>query len=139
MIKRARARIDQGEACVAASRVYVQEGMYSRFEEKLAERMKSWVVGDPFSDARANQGPQVDKAQYERVLSYIDHGKREGATLLTGGGRPASCGHKGYYIEPTVFTNVTEDMVIAKEEIFGPVMCLIKFKCVILITKPSLA
>jgi len=72
---------------------------------------------------------QVDKVQYERVLSYIDHGKREGATLLTGG-RPCGQKEKGYYIEPTVFTNVKEDMIIAKEEIFGPVMCLMKFKCV---------
>ncbi|PWZ16402.1 Aldehyde dehydrogenase family 2 member C4 [Zea mays] len=120
---------NKGEACVAASRVYVQERVYDRFEERLAERMRSWVVGDPFSDPRADQGPQVDKAQYERVLSYIDHGKREGATLLTGG-RPCGPEGKGYYIEPTVFTNVKEDMIIAKEEIFGPVMCLMKFKTV---------
>ncbi|KAJ1259725.1 hypothetical protein BS78_10G177900 [Paspalum vaginatum] len=118
---------NKGEACVAATRVYVQDSIYDRFEEKLAERMKSWVVGDPLTDARVNQGPQVDKTQYERVLSYIDQGKREGATLLTGG-RP--CGQKGCYIEPAVFTNVKEDMVIAKEEIFGPVMCLMKFKTV---------
>ncbi|KAF8648379.1 hypothetical protein HU200_064965 [Digitaria exilis] len=118
---------NKGEACVAASRVYVQESIYDRFEKKLAERMKSWVVGDPLNDPRVNQGPQVDKAQYERVLGYIDHGKREGATLLTGG-KP--CGQKGYYIEPTVFSNVKEDMIIAKEEIFGPVMCLMKFKTV---------
>jgi len=118
---------NKGEACVAASRVYVQESVYDRFEKKLAERMRSWVVGDPLNDPRADQGPQVDKAQYERVLSYIEHGKREGATLLTGG-RP--CGQKGYYIQPAVFTNVKEDMVIAKEEIFGPVMCLMKFKTV---------
>ncbi|KAK3134013.1 hypothetical protein QOZ80_6AG0543940 [Eleusine coracana subsp. coracana] len=118
---------NKGEACVAASRVYVQEGIYDQFEKKLAERMKSWVVGDPFNDPRVNQGPQVDTTQYERVLSYIDHGKREGATVLTGG-RPL--GQNGYYIEPTVFINVKEDMTIAKEEIFGPVMCLMKFKTV---------
>ncbi|OEL23311.1 Aldehyde dehydrogenase family 2 member C4 [Dichanthelium oligosanthes] len=118
---------NKGEACIAASRVYVQESIYDGFEKKLAERMKTWVVGDPLNDPTVNQGPQVDKAQYERVLSYIEHGKREGATLLTGG-KP--CGQKGYYIEPTVFTNVKEDMIIAKEEIFGPVMCLMKFKTV---------
>ncbi|XP_047074230.1 aldehyde dehydrogenase family 2 member C4-like [Lolium rigidum] len=115
---------NKGEACVAASRVYLQEGIYDRFENKLADRMKNWVVGDPF-DPRVNQGPQVDKAQYERVLSYIEHGKREGATILTGG-KP--CGQKGYYIEPTVFTDVKDDMIIAREEIFGPVMCLMKFR-----------
>ncbi|KAL6839417.1 hypothetical protein ACP4OV_030687 [Aristida adscensionis] len=118
---------NKGEACVAASRVYVQEVIYDRFEKKLAESLKSWVVGDPFSDPRVSQGPQVDKKQYERVLSYIDHGKREGATVLTGG-KP--CGQKGYYIEPTVFTDVKEDMIVAREEIFGPVMCLMKFKTV---------
>ncbi|VAI89509.1 unnamed protein product [Triticum turgidum subsp. durum] len=117
---------NKGEACVAASRVYLQEGVYDRFVKKLAERMESWVVGDPF-DPRVNQGPQVDKAQYERVLSYIEHGKREGATVVAGG-KP--CGQKGYYIEPTVFTDVKDDMIIAKEEIFGPVMCLMKFTTV---------
>lgn len=117
---------NKGEACVAASRVYLQEGIYDRFEKKLADSLKNWVVGDPF-DPRVNQGPQVDKAQYERVLSYIEHGKREGATVLTGG-KP--CGQKGYYIDPTVFTDVKDDMIIAKEEIFGPVMCLMKFRTV---------
>ncbi|KAL6839416.1 hypothetical protein ACP4OV_030686 [Aristida adscensionis] len=117
---------NKGEVCIAATRVYVQEGIYDRFEKKLAESLKSWVVGDPF-DPHVNQGPQVDKTQYERVLGYIGHGKREGATVLTGG-KP--CGQKGYYVEPTVFTNVKDDMTIAKEEIFGPVMCLMKFKTV---------
>ncbi|TVU08024.1 hypothetical protein EJB05_41408 [Eragrostis curvula] len=146
---------NKGEACIAASRVYVQEGIYDKFENKLAERMKSWIVGDPFSDPRVSQGPQacastptlVDKTQYERVLSYIDHGKKEGATVLTGGNPLVQ---KGYYIEPTIFTDVKdfalqhlyylsdlggtfaaqEGMTIAKEEIFGPVMCLMKFKTV---------
>ncbi|KAF7096880.1 hypothetical protein CFC21_098768 [Triticum aestivum] len=117
---------NKGEACIAASRVYLQEGIYDRFVKKLAQRMESWVVGDPF-DPRVNQGPQVDKAQYERVLGFIDHGKREGATVLTGG-KPF--GQRGYYIEPTVFTDVKDDMIIAKEEIFGPVMCLMKFTSV---------
>uniref|UniRef100_A0A0D9WRP5 Aldehyde dehydrogenase 1 n=1 Tax=Leersia perrieri TaxID=77586 RepID=A0A0D9WRP5_9ORYZ len=115
---------NKGEACVAGSRVFVQEGIYDRFEQKIADAMKNWVVGDPF-DPRVNQGPQVDKVQYERVLRYIEQGKTEGATVLTGG-KP--CGKKGYYIEPTIFTNVKDDMIIAKEEIFGPVMCLMKFK-----------
>ncbi|KAL6602923.1 hypothetical protein ACP70R_043284 [Stipagrostis hirtigluma subsp. patula] len=117
---------NKGEICVSATRVYVQEGIYDQFEKKLTESLKSWVVGDPF-DPRVNQGPQIDKTQYERVLNYIEHGKREGATVLTGG-KP--CGQKGYCIEPTIFTNVMDDMTIAKEEIFGPVMCLMKFKTV---------
>ncbi|CAK9150886.1 unnamed protein product [Ilex paraguariensis] len=117
---------NKGELCVAGSRVFVQEGIYDEFVKKLAEKAKTRVVGDPF-DPAVRQGPQVDKTQFERVLSYIEHGKREGATLLTGG-KP--CGERGYYIEPTIFTDVKDDMTIAKEEIFGPVMSLLKFKTI---------
>ncbi|KAI8021045.1 Aldehyde dehydrogenase family 2 member C4 [Camellia lanceoleosa] len=117
---------NKGEICVAGSRVFVQEGIYDELVKKLEEKAKTWAVGDPF-DPTVRHGPQVDKTQFERILSYIEHGKREGATLLTGG-KP--CGQKGYYIEPTIFTDVKDDMVIAKEEIFGPVMSLMKFKTV---------
>ncbi|XP_068647750.1 aldehyde dehydrogenase family 2 member C4-like isoform X2 [Aristolochia californica] len=95
---------NKGEICIAGSRVYVQEGIYDEFVKKMIERANSWVVGDPF-DPKVHQGPQVDKKQFERILAYIDHGKREGATLLTGG---KSVGDKGYYIEPTIFTDVTD-------------------------------
>ncbi|XP_052183123.1 aldehyde dehydrogenase 1-like [Diospyros lotus] len=115
---------NKGEVCVAGSRVLVQEGIYEEFKKKLAEKAKKWVVGDPFNPA-VHQGPQVDENQFNKILSYIKHGKREGATLLAGG-KP--CGRKGYYIEPTIFTDVTDDMLIAREEIFGPVMSLMKFK-----------
>ncbi|XP_052199322.1 aldehyde dehydrogenase family 2 member C4-like isoform X2 [Diospyros lotus] len=97
------ALFNKGEICVAGSRVFVQEGIYDEFVKKLLEKAKSWVVGDPF-DPSVRQGPQVDKIQFEKILSYIEHGKREGATLLTGGKRH---GKKGYYIQPTIFTNVT--------------------------------
>ncbi|XP_009403415.2 aldehyde dehydrogenase family 2 member C4 isoform X1 [Musa acuminata AAA Group] len=117
---------NKGEICVAGSRVYVQEGIYDEFVRKIAESSKNWIVGDPF-DAHVHQGPQVDKKQFEKVLKYIDHGKREGATVLTGG-KP--CGEKGFYIEPTIFTDVKDDMLIAKDEIFGPVMSLMKFKTI---------
>ncbi|KAG0461498.1 hypothetical protein HPP92_021795 [Vanilla planifolia] len=117
---------NKGEVCVAGSRVFVQEGIYDEFVKKAAESLKNWVVGDPF-DPHVNQGPQVDKKQFERVLQYIESGKRDGATLLTGG---KACGEKGYYIEPTIFTDVKEDMLIAKDEIFGPVMSLMKFKTI---------
>ncbi|KAJ4708413.1 Aldehyde dehydrogenase family 2 member like [Melia azedarach] len=117
---------NKGEICVASSRVYVQEGIYDEFVNKLTEKAKAWVVGDPF-DPAVRQGPQVDMEQFDKILSYIRHGTREGATLLTGGKR---IGEKGYYIEPTVFTDVKEDMLIAKDEIFGPVMSLMKFKTV---------
>uniref|UniRef100_I1NPA6 Aldehyde dehydrogenase 1 n=1 Tax=Oryza glaberrima TaxID=4538 RepID=I1NPA6_ORYGL len=120
---------NKGEICVAGSRVYVQEGIYDEFVKKAVEAAKNWKVGDPF-DAATNMGPQVDKVQFERVLKYIEIGKNEGATLLTGG-KPT--GDKGYYIEPTIFVDVKsmqEEMTIAQEEIFGPVMSLMKFKTV---------
>ncbi|GMH30718.1 hypothetical protein Nepgr_032561 [Nepenthes gracilis] len=117
---------NKGEICVASSRVLVQEGIYDELVKKLIELAKSWVVGDPF-DPKAQQGPQVDKNQFEKVLSYIEHGKREGATLLAGG-KPL--GKKGYYIEPTIFADVTDNMLIAKDEIFGPVLSLMKFKTI---------
>ncbi|KAF5934721.1 hypothetical protein HYC85_025850 [Camellia sinensis] len=109
-----------GEICVAGSRVFVQEGIYDALEKKLLEKIKKWAVGDPFD-------PSVDKTQYDRILSYIEHGKREGAILLTGG-KP--WGEKGYYIEPTIFTDVKDNMLIARDEIFGPVMSLMKFKTI---------
>ncbi|XP_072998504.1 aldehyde dehydrogenase family 2 member C4-like [Typha latifolia] len=117
---------NKGEVCMAGSRVYVQEGIYDQFVKKIAESMKNWKVGDPF-DPHVHQGPQVDKKQYEKVLEYIEHGNREGATLLTGG-KP--CSEQGYYIEPTIFVDVKEDMLIAQDEIFGPVMSLMKFKTI---------
>ncbi|KAG8375860.1 hypothetical protein BUALT_Bualt09G0003000 [Buddleja alternifolia] len=120
----------QGQICVAGTRIFVQEGIYDKFVTKLLEELKTWVVGDPF-DSNVNQGPQVDKKQYEKVLLYIENGKREGATLLSGGKPLDTKGKgKGYYIEPTIFTDVTDDMIIAKEEIFGPIMSLMKFKSV---------
>ncbi|OIW08897.1 hypothetical protein TanjilG_05872 [Lupinus angustifolius] len=117
---------NKGEICVAGTRVFVQEGIYDEFEKKLVEKAKAWVVGDPF-DPKSQQGPQANKKQFEKILSYIEHGKREGATLLTGGKR---VGDKGYYIEPTIFSNVKEDMLIVQDEIFGPVLALKKFKSI---------
>ncbi|XP_078432238.1 aldehyde dehydrogenase family 2 member C4-like [Wolffia australiana] len=117
---------NKGEVCVAGSRVYVQEKIYDEFVKKSAEKVKSWKIGDPF-DPEVDQGPQVDRRQFERVLSYIDIGKREGAVLVAGG---RQWGDKGFYVEPTIFADVKEDMTIAKEEIFGPVMSLMKFKTI---------
>ncbi|XP_042422184.1 aldehyde dehydrogenase family 2 member C4-like [Zingiber officinale] len=117
---------NKGEICVAGSRVYVQEGIYDEFVEKAAEAAKSWKTGDPF-DPTVQQGPQIDKSQFEKVLRYVELGKQEGATLVTGG---KACGEKGFYIEPTIFTDVKEDMKIFQDEIFGPVMSLMKFKTI---------
>ncbi|CAN6442210.1 unnamed protein product [Victoria cruziana] len=118
---------NKGEICVAGSRVLVQEDIYDDFLKKLLAKTKEWVVGDPF-DPRVNQGPQISKSQFEKVLAYIESGKKEGATLVTGG---KACGTKGYYIEPTIFADVKDDMTIAKEEIFGPVLSLMKFRQVL--------
>ncbi|CAI8619800.1 unnamed protein product [Vicia faba] len=117
---------NKGEVCAASSRVFVQEGIYEEFEKKLVGKAKAWVVGDNF-DPNVQQGPQVDKKQFEKILSYIEHGKREGATLLTGG---KTIGNKGYYIEPTIFSNIKDDMLIAQDEIFGPLLALKKFKTI---------
>jgi aldehyde dehydrogenase (NAD+) len=115
---------NQGQCCCAGSRLYVEEKAYDEFVEKSVARAKKRTVGDPF-DTKTEQGPQVDDAQFDKVMSYIDSGKREGASLLCGGER---VGDRGYFIQPTVFGDVQEDMKIAQEEIFGPVLSIIKFK-----------
>ncbi|KAI3775506.1 hypothetical protein L1987_50085 [Smallanthus sonchifolius] len=117
---------NKGEMCIAGSRVFVQEGIHDVFVKKLEATVKGWAIGDPF-DLATRHGPQNNKEQYRKVLSCIQNGKKEGATLVTGGG---PFGKKGFYIEPTIFTNVTDDMSIAKEEIFGPVISVLKFKTV---------
>jgi coniferyl-aldehyde dehydrogenase len=117
---------NKGEICVASSRALVQEGIYDKFVAKLVEQTETWLVGDPFCPSTC-QGPQVSKAQYDKVLSYIERGTKEGATLLTGG-KPI--GKKGYYIEPTIFGDVEDNMSIAQDEIFGPVLSVMKFKTV---------
>ncbi|KAH7315964.1 hypothetical protein KP509_21G072200 [Ceratopteris richardii] len=115
---------NMGQCCVASSRIFVQEGMYNEFLRKASEKARNRVVGDPFQ-AGVQQGPQVDETQFKKILGYIESGKTEGAKLLTGGKR---IGEAGYFIEPTVFGDVKDDMKIAKEEIFGPVMSVLRFK-----------
>jgi len=115
---------NQGQCCCAGSRLFVEDRCYDEFVEKSVARAKARKVGDPF-DAATEQGPQVDQAQFDKVLGYIDAGKREGASLLCGGGR---WGDRGYFVEPTVFADVQDHMKISEEEIFGPVMSIIKFK-----------
>jgi aldehyde dehydrogenase (NAD+) len=115
---------NQGQCCCAGSRLFVEEKCYDEFVAKSIERAKRRAVGDPF-DLKTEQGPQVSQDQLNKVMHYIELGMREGAHLLYGGDR---IGDRGYFIQPTVFANVRDDMKIAQEEIFGPVMSIIKFK-----------
>ncbi|KAH0625632.1 hypothetical protein JD844_015222 [Phrynosoma platyrhinos] len=117
---------NQGQCCCAGSRTYVQEDIYHEFVERSVERAKSRVVGNPF-DFKTEQGPQVDETQYKKILGYISTGKKEGAKLLCGGNPAAD---KGYFIQPTIFGEVQDGMTIAREEIFGPVMQILKFKTI---------
>jgi len=115
---------NQGQCCCAGSRLFVEENVHDLFVDKMLRRAKSRKVGDPF-DPTTEQGPQVSQEQYDRVMGFINTGKSEGARMLCGGNR---VGKRGYFIEPTIFTGVTDQMKIAKEEIFGPVMNILKFK-----------
>ncbi|GAC1467149.1 MAG: aldehyde dehydrogenase family protein [Isosphaeraceae bacterium] len=116
--------LNQGQCCCAGSRLFVQESVHDQFVEKLAAKVNSRKLGDPF-DPATQQGPQVDKAQFDKIMSYIAKGKAEGARCVAGGERH---GDKGFYIKPTVFADVQDKMAIACDEIFGPVLSVIKFK-----------
>lgn len=116
---------NQGEVCTAGSRLLVHSSIKDEFVALLLKYMEKWQPNDPLlEDTRV--GAIVDAAQYERVLSYIDIGKNEGATLAFGG-QPAMTQTEGYFIQPAVFTDVTSDMRIFQEEIFGPVLCVTTF------------
>jgi acyl-CoA reductase-like NAD-dependent aldehyde dehydrogenase len=116
----------KGEVCAAGSRLLVDRSIKDEFMEKLAARTKKMVPGDPM-DPKTRLGALASKAQMERVLGYIDTGKREGATLVAGGSRADIGTGKGYFLQPTVFDNVSPEMTIAREEIFGPVLATIEF------------
>ena len=117
---------NHGQCCCAGSRVFVEEKIYDQFVERSGARARKRTVGDPF-DPTTEQGPQVDQAQFDKVMGYIESGRSEGAKLVCGGSR---VGDRGYFIEPTVFADVDDEMTIAREEIFGPVMSVIPFKSV---------
>jgi aldehyde dehydrogenase (NAD+) len=117
---------NQGQSCCAGSRVFVEETIYEQFVGKSIARARKRVVGDPF-DPKTESGPLVDEVQLERVLGYIQSGRADGATLACGGER---IGDRGYFVQPSVFANVHDDMKIAREEIFGPVMSVISFKSI---------
>ena len=111
---------------MAGTRVFVQESIYDKFVERAVEMAKAKKIGDPFEEGVEN-GPLISQVQLDKVLNYIDLGQKEGAKLLCGGKR---INRKGYFVETTIFADVTDDMTIAKEEIFGPVMSIMKFKTI---------
>jgi aldehyde dehydrogenase (NAD+) len=115
---------NQGQCCCAGSRLFVESKVYDDFIARMINRTKKQKVGDPF-DPQTTQGPQITQEQFDKVMDYIHSGRTSGAELVCGGNR---IGKRGYFIEPTIFTNVGDDMKIAQEEIFGPVMSIIKFK-----------
>ncbi|WP_249869066.1 alpha-ketoglutaric semialdehyde dehydrogenase GucD [Oceanobacillus saliphilus] len=115
-----------GQKCTATSRVIVQKDVYEAFKEKLLTEVAKITVGNGM-DKGTWMGPSVTEGQLNTVLSYIEKGKKEGATLLYGGNKlDGKGGLNGYYVEPAVFEGVTPDMVLAREEIFGPVLALMK-------------
>lgn len=116
-----------GQICTATSRILVQSSIYARFISTFKSHTQTTsIIGDPFAET-TYQGPQVTRAQYERVLSYIDTGKAEGATLASGGEAVRGANGKGLFIEPTIFTDVTPAMRIYKEEVFGPFVVISPF------------
>jgi aldehyde dehydrogenase (NAD+) len=115
---------NQGQCCCAGSRLFVEDKVHDQVVERLVKRAKAQKVGNPF-DPDTTQGPQVSQDQFDRIMGYIQAGQKDGARMLTGGRR---VGEKGYFIEPTVFADVKDDMKIAREEIFGPVMNVLRFK-----------
>ncbi|KAF8158618.1 aldehyde dehydrogenase [Mycena galopus ATCC 62051] len=117
---------NMGQSCVAGSRIFVQEGIYDQFMERFTAMVKGLgqATGDPF-EVSTKHGPQASKIQFDRIMGYIASGKESGATVHIGGERH---GTEGYFIQPTIFTDCTPDMKIVREEIFGPVAAVMKFK-----------
>jgi aldehyde dehydrogenase (NAD+) len=116
---------NQGEVCCAGSRLFVEDAIHDEFLEKLLNRTEQLIQGDPLNP-QTQIGAQVSAEQYKKILDYIEKGKSEGATLRTGGtpGSPA----KGYFVKPTIFDDVQDNMQIAREEIFGPVVATLSFR-----------
>lgn len=115
--------LNQGQCCCAGSRLFVEDAIHAEFVDRVVAMSRERTVGDPF-ELSTQQGPQVDQTQFEKIMGYIEAGQKEGAVCATGGKR---VGNRGFYIEPTVFTQVTDEMAIARDEIFGPVLSVLKF------------
>ncbi|GAB3629674.1 aldehyde dehydrogenase [Pandoraea terrae] len=115
-----------GQMCSATSRLLVARELERALLDRLVDRAHRIVVGDPFAQD-VQMGPLINRAQYERVLRYVRQGVEDGARLLAGGARPERCGPQGYYISPTIFTDVPANSALWREEIFGPVLCVRAF------------
>jgi len=113
---------NHGQCCNASTRVYVHSSIFDEFLAKAKAKAEQRRLGDPFGDV--DQGPQVDKLQFEKIMDYINHAKSSGANIITGGERAFD---KGYFIKPTIIANLNEDDKCFREEIFGPVMAITKF------------
>jgi len=113
-----------GQCCTAGSRLFVEEKIRDEFVSRLAAKARERKIGDPL-DPKTQQGPQVSQEQLDKILGYVELGQKQGAKLLTGGKR---VGDRGFFVEPTIFDNVKDEMAIAKDEIFGPVVSVLAFK-----------
>ena len=119
---------NQGEACESGSRLFVHEEIYDRFVSELKQKFEQVRVGDPLAD-NTQMGAQISQAQTDRIMNHIAIAKEDGARILTGGRRLKGEGYdEGFFIEPTIIVDVRNDMRIAQEEIFGPVLCVLPFK-----------
>ena len=118
--------MNSGQACAGGTRLLVPKSRLDAVKQSIRDAMRSFTVGDP-ADPKTGVGPMVSQKQYERVQSYIRKGIEEGAGVLVGGeGQPEGF-DAGYFVKPTVFVNVNNEMAIAQEEIFGPVLCVIAY------------
>ena len=116
-----------GQACESGTRLLLPDSLHDQFVERMIERARTIKIGDPL-DAQTDLGPVISCVQRERILGYIELGQKEGATLAFGGSVPQGARfEKGHWVEPTIFTDVRNDMRIAQEEIFGPVISVIRY------------
>ncbi len=113
----------QGQMCESGTRLFVHDDIYDEFVSRLIDRARSLQVG-PATDYESQLGPVINRRQYEAILAAIEGAVKVGATLECGGGRPSNVGDRGFYVEPTILTGITEDMHVAREEVFGPVLAV---------------